>query len=224
MKITQTCAAALLLIAAPAFAADHGLPDKNEIADLEGRDFELAAFDKIEMETVATVHVRQGGPQSVRVSTEPEHFAALEIVVEDGTLLIGHDEDDEDDDDDIEYHVSIDIVVPALSAFGVEGVIDGTLEDIEAATFALDFEGVGQLTIAGSCDDGDFDISGVGSIDTRDFHCKNLNADVSGVGEVHLYASNAIDLDVSGIGEVVVHGDPGKRDVDESGLGGVKFR
>lgn len=224
MKITQTCAAALLLVAAPALAANHGMPDKDEIAALEGRDFELAAFDKIEMATVATVHVRQGGRQSVRISTEPEHFAALEIVVEDGTLVIGHDEHDEDDDDDVEYHVAIDIVVPALSAFGVEGVIDGRLENIEAATFALDFEGVGQLTIAGSCGDGDFDISGVGSIDTRDFHCKNLDAEVSGVGEVHLYASDAIELEVSGIGEVVVHGDPGTRHVHESGLGGVEFR
>lgn len=224
---TRTCAAALLLIAAfaaPAFAADHDLPDKGEIAGLEGRDFELAAFDKIKIETVAAIHVRQGGKQSVRVSTEPEHFAALEIEVDDGTLVIGHDPGDEDDDDDVEYHVAIDITVPALSAFTVEGVIKGELEDIEAAAFALDFEGVGELTIAGSCDDGDFDISGVGAIDTRDFHCKTLDAEVSGVGDVHLHASDAIELEVSGIGRVTVHGDPEKRHVRESGLGGVTFR
>lgn len=224
MKITSTCAAALLLIAAPAFADNDQVPDKDEIADLEGRDLELAAFDKIQLNGAAAIHLRQGGKQSVRISTEPGHFAALQITVDDGTLVIGHDDDGEEDDDDVEYHVAIDITVPALKALGVEGVISGRLEDIRAAAFALDFEGVGELTIAGSCDHGDFDISGVGAVDTRDFHCKTLEADVSGLGKVHLYASDAIELDVSGIGSVTVHGEPGRRDVHEHGLGGVKFR
>lgn len=221
MKKTTLLAAlmGLAVLSACARNAD-GIPDSaRDFAKLESRDFDLAAFERIEISANTRLVVRQGERQSVRVSTEPDHFANLEIAVTAGTFVLDHIKSH----GARRRHTSVEITVPRLSQLSISAIVEAEIEDIDVPEFELNFDGVGSLEISGACGEADYDLSGVGDLDLVEFRCQNVRARVSGIGNVEFFAGATMDLKASGIGNVTVHGNPRVLGLDKGGIGTVDF-
>lgn len=190
------------------------------LAGLEQRDFDLEPFEAIEIDANVALEVRRADTQSVRVATEADHFASLDIASRDGTLTIKHLRKHRAR----RRHTSVEIAVPKLTALRISGVVRGEVSDLDVDDFDLDFDGVGELRLSGRCGDADYSVSGVGEVDLSDFRCLRVRAGVSGIGDVELYAGETIDLRVSGIGDVTVRGNPRVLGLKVNGIGDVEFR
>ena len=216
--ILAALGAALLL---GACATSDKVPSTGaDLAGLEQRDFELKPFERIEIDANVALEVRRAPVQSVRIATETDHFASLDVASSDGTLTIRHLKKHRTR----QRHTSVEIELPKLTALRISGVVRGDVSDLDSDDFDLDFEGVGELRLSGRCGDADYNVSGVGDVDLSDFRCQNVRADVSGVGDLELYAGETIDLQASGIGSVTVHGHPQVLSLSESGIGDVDFQ
>jgi len=216
--ILSVAAVAAISVSACAANTDRIPQTERVLGKLETRSFEVEPVHRIEVEAVAALHVTQGPEQSVRIATEPDHFAALDIRKEGDTLIIDHVKRHRG-----KRHVRIDITLARLDGLTIDGVVDGELEGIETGDFSLDFDGVGDLEITGSCRNATLVIDGIGDIDLGRFHCRNVQADVSGIGDVSLFASETLTLDASGIGDVTVQGSPRVRSLSKGGIGSVSF-
>jgi len=60
----------------------------------------------------------------------------------------------------------------------------------------------------GTCDTLNVALEGVGHVDAERLKCKTVIADLEGVGQLSVFASESIDGDAEGIGEIDVYGNP----------------
>jgi len=186
---------------------------------LDHRVIDVPAFNRILIDANAMVDISEGPTQEVIIATEPGHFVHLLSSVEDGQLIIDHKKRHQD-----KYHTFIKITVPDLHGIAIDAVTDANLHDIEAEDFEFLFDGIGAVTMAGSCVNGRFIIDAIGDLEAKRFKCQNLIADFDGIGSIHLYASETLELDASGIGDIVVDGSPMVKKSKIGGIGSTDIR
>jgi hypothetical protein len=200
-------------IGAAAIAYAFGDLDRINVGDRDKsndatKTLELRDFERIDVKGVFELDVTVGSDFAVTVSGPQDELDRVEASVVEGRLILdqkhkikgmrrhGHD------------GVTARVTMPALKAVNVSGVVDGEISGVAATEFDVDISGVGDLEIAGTCEDLDADVSGVGDLDASELRCKNVNVTVSGVGEASVYASEAVAASVSGMGEINVDGSP----------------
>ena len=81
--------------------------------------------------------------------------------------------------------------------------------------------GSGDIKIKGSTDNFECNVTGSGDFDAFDLRAKNVEARVSGSGDVMVYASPSLKANVSGSGDIVYKGDPEKQSFKTNGSGSV---
>lgn len=206
------------MLALSACASVTEVPSPEKAGQLSTRIFDLAPFRRIEIDADVLLEIHQAERQSVVLHTEDDHFKALTVRVDNGTLFVRHKGHRHR-----HRNIALDIAVTGLEAISIEGAVDGRLHDIDAGHFRFALSGVGELAIDGRCEVGNFRISGVGDVDLGKFRCNRVSADISGIGDVTLTALEAVDIDISGIGDLTVGGNPQERHVDYSGIGSVSY-
>lgn len=170
--------------------------------------FEVADFDRIDVGGVFELKVKVGGDYAVTISGAPDEMARLQVNVANGVLEL-----DQKGDRNVKRHwrnagLTATISLPALNGVEVAGVADGEFSGIDAESFRADLSGVGEINLSGTCGHLDANMSGVGDLDAKDLECKDVDVDVSGVGEAVVYASESVDASVNGIGSIEVYGSP----------------
>jgi len=223
----RSIVAALLIAAtaAPAAAAD--------------RSFAASGFDKIDLAAAATVDVHSGGDFAVRADGDPRLLDRLDIGVRDGTLVIGWRRGSQVHlDRNSKLHIAV--TLPRIAAATISGAGSLTIDRAEVPTFAatlrgagtlriatlvtqrarLDMNGAGQIIAAGSADQVDAHVNGVGAIDAAHLAARAGSLAMSGTGSIKARVNGPADVTMAGVGSVDVQGQA-RCTVHKSGFGSV---
>ncbi|MBY0420709.1 MAG: DUF2807 domain-containing protein [Parvularculaceae bacterium] len=102
------------------------------------------------------------------------------------------------------------VTAPQLVALDVAGVADARITGINSSLFKASMSGVGEMHLEGGCKQLSAEVSGVGELDAKRLRCANVWVQVSGIGSAGVFASEAVDASVSGMGDIRVIGSPKK--------------
>lgn len=202
--------------------------------------FELAEFDEISTFGPQEVVVTLGETQSVRSEGSPEALGQLEVVVEDGELIIRPKDESGMDWENLSsatYYVTL----PDLDAVSLAGSGKLRVDRIEGESFTASIEGSGELAIADMrVDEVDFRIAGSGTVvaagtarETRveiegsgDVQADRLRSEeasveIGGSGDVALTVEEDARIEIAGSGDVDISG-PARCSVTNVGGGNVR--
>jgi hypothetical protein len=199
--------AILMTAAATALGLGAALADDRD--DDTTQEFALSDFDRIEISGVYDLTVEVGGDYSVRLSGSAKELNRVEASVSDGVLDLSQKER-RGGWGRKRHGIDATISLPALNGLDISGVVDATIDGVDADIFELEISGVGDVDISGVCDELDASVSGVGDLDADKLKCRVVDVSVSGVGDASVYASEEVDASVSGMGDIDVYGSPEK--------------
>lgn len=169
--------------------------------------------------------VQVGDSFSVETSGSKKDMAKIEVYVEDGVLVLGlKDRKKPKLRNGNNQGVNAVITLPALSGMEIAGVVTGGVSKIDVDSFDIDFAGVGELTLAGSCLNLEVNMAGVGELDAEGLECEDVEVNLAGVGEASVYASQSIDASAAGMGQIDVYGSPKTIEKSSAFLAKVKIR
>ncbi len=201
------------------------------------RDFQVGAFDRINLTGAANVVVTVGGQPSVRAEGDAELIERLEIAAVDGELRIGMREGSWVRN----RSVTVRVTAPSLQAAALGGAGDMNIDRVQGQSFAATIGGAGDLDIGqlrvgnasftlsgagnvravGGARQANATLGGVGNLDLERFEVADATVALSGTGSVELRATGTAQVQLSGVGNVEIEG--GARcTVARSGLGRVR--
>lgn len=173
------------------------------------RTVEVTDFDRINIAGVVELEATVGEDYSLTLSGRPDDLDRTRAEVEGGVLVLDTSHEEGRVGRKIIRHgVTAKLTVPALSGVEAAGIVDGSVKGIAAGPFKVAISGVGDLELSGTCDNLDADVSGVGDLEAEDLKCRVVEVDVSGVGGASVYASERVDADIAGIGKIDIYGSP----------------
>ena len=170
------------------------------------RSYDLSGFEGIDVSGVYELEVAVGGEYSIEISGPDKELERVEVSVENGILVLSQDESRDFFAND--KGVNARITLPKLTSLEVSGVVDADITAIDAENFRVDVSGVGDVELAGKCDELEVELSGVGELDASDLRCEVVDVSLSGLGDATVHASKAANAHVSGMGEIDIHGSP----------------
>ncbi len=166
-------------------------------------------FTQIEVAGVFDLDVEVGPDYSIRLSGPSGEMEKVQATLKGETLILDRiDAKSRKNRQRRRNGVKAVITMPELNALEVSGVVDATIAGVDSADFSMNLSGVGEIEVAGRCDNFHANVSGVGELEARGLECRTVDVDISGVGEASVFAADAVDASVSGIGEITVYGVP----------------
>jgi hypothetical protein len=206
--------------------------------NLVSRDFPVRSFSAIELKGVGNIFLTQGNTESVRIETDTTTFSTVELENEGDKLTITSTVDfSRRNRSDMNIYITLNHLKSVR--FNDVGAVTSTnelktdtlgfsMESIGNASISLQcnllnvhFSGVGKFEAKGKVAKLILDAKGVGSVRMGNLLADEANVRFSGVGNVEVYASEAITVKSSGIGKVVYKGHPKKTDIHKDGIGSV---
>ncbi len=230
----RTAAALAALVAAASPLAARGAQvegDGHKVTTVR----ELPPFDRVRLEGAIDVAVKVGGPQRVSVLLDGNLQQLLETRVEGHTLVVSSGRG-------LRWHGPgrVDVAVPALRGFAIEGSGDVTIEggegDLElavdgsgdfawsgrAAKLRAAIQGSGDVKLAGTAQALAAEVEGSGNVRARGLTAGSARIRVEGSGDVEVtLAGGTLDAEVSGSGDVRWWGDAKVERAEVSGSGGI---
>ena len=202
---------------------------------------DVATFTSISLGVSATVHLKQGSPQSVKLEGDRDDLEEIETEVSSGKLRIRRKSDNWfnwSSSGSVHIYITVkDIDGLSVSGSGkmmsetviksealrlsVSGSGDLVL-DIDAAEVNSSVSGSGDLELRGKCRYNKLTISGSGEIDALDLMAEVAEIRISGSGDAEVHASKEIDARVSGSGSIRYKGNPDKVNQHSSGSGRIR--
>lgn len=230
VKLTAATAA-LLLLAAPAFA--------------ETRNIELPAFGALDVSSGIDAIVTVGGTQSITAEAKDKRLLDdLQLKVEGNTLKAYYDWSFFDifsfGNRD---QVKLTITVPALSrvdasagadieATGVSGDTlkfnsssgaDLTLRAVAGKAIELNASSGAGLKIDGTCEDGKANASSGSDLDAEKLLCATMDANSSSGSDLEVHASQSIKANASSGSDLTIYGNPAEVDQESSSGSDIKL-
>jgi len=202
------------------------------------RDFQVGAFDRINLTGASDVVVTVGGQPSVRAEGDAALIERLEITVVDGELRIGMREGNWSGN---HRGVTVRVTVPNLQAAALAGAGDMRIDRVQGPRFAASIGGAGDLDIAqlrvenasftltgagniravGGARQASATLRGTGNLDLDGFEAADATVALTGTGSVELRATGTAQVQLSGVGNVEIEGSA-RCTVARSGLGHVR--
>ena len=217
-SITNILVVSLLLTACTAFK--DAIPERqSQFVGLEDVVFDVAAFERIKIEANGKYVITEAAEQSVIVATNPDHLKNISVSVVDGELIIKHIGRHSE-----KRYTSVTIATPNISSVYIDAFLVAELNDINTKVFDFTIDAIGTVEINGSCGYGTFVIDAIGDFDSSDFLCKNVIAEIDGIGSVVIFASETIEIDGGGIGDITVRGRPQVKRSSFFGVGSNNIR
>ena len=207
----------------------------------------VAPFHRLQVGGLARVTLMQGDAEAVDIQV-PAGGSAVDVTVHDGTLVVsGHDHPqilgwffgargrDRAVLVTIHFRTLEAIVLSGAVRLDAQALhtdrlaIDASggsslqIADLQATTLRVSGSGALDARIAGRVDNEEVSISGAGSYRADDLHADHASVDVSGIGNVVVYAGDTLRASISGAGNIEYLGDPQVTE-DVSGIGRVRRR
>lgn len=230
----------LLALGACGMSSGH---EKSGASGQNGRrDFQVGAFDRVELAGSQNVIVTVGGAPSAYAEGDTGLLDRLEVKVENGVLKIGQKKGKwsfgwSKDHGPITVHVS----APALRGAEVAGSGDMRIDKVQSDDFAASIAGSGELEVgsltakstsfsiagsggvmaSGAAETSDISIAGSGDVRAGGLQVKRTKVSIAGSGNVEAKAMETADISIMGSGDVVITG-TAKCNVSKMGSGDVR--
>ncbi len=184
----------------------------------------LGAFTKISYRVPGTLYLKQGSPQKVELEGPSDVLREIETEVDGNRLVIGKEGRWMNWNWGEKDNIKVYITVPTIEGLSVSG--SGNLiasEKITVENLNLNVSGSGSLQLefvaSGNVE---ADVSGSGDMDIKG-SCTNYDSDVSGSGRVKLNATikGMADFGISGSGKIQAEGSAKEVKAGISGSGKV---
>lgn len=200
---------AATLLALPLSAQAHDL-DKDAKRDVI-QTYDFQNFDKIEVAGIFLLDVKAGDEFSVRTEARKKDAEHLDVRLRGDTLILDIDDDDKRWNKKRSRNnrgVLAVITMPNLEALTVAGIASGHVEAFTGGNVYIEVAGIGDLALSGTCNELKLEFAGMGDVDARDLECKDVEADMGGMGALKVYASESVDATIGGMGSIDVYGSP----------------
>jgi Putative auto-transporter adhesin, head GIN domain len=227
---------AALFIATVTFAGKPAATRSNA----DDRTFSVSNFDKLDLGSAFTIHVRQGGSFSVKASGRDKDIQELEASVSGGTLKIRYK--DQKWGWNNRERITIDITMPTLKAADLSGATNTDIRgfknqgsvafdvsgaskldmEVDADRLSIDFSGASSIVFTGKADRVEGELSGASSLRAFEMNSKTVNLSVSGASSARVSASEALNVEASGASSVRYKGGATKVSSNSSGASSVR--
>ena len=184
----------------------------------------VGTFTKISFRVPGKLYLRQGSPQKVEIEGDKDVLKEIETEVDGSRLVIGKEGKWSDwkwgDDKEVNVYITVKDI-EAISVAGSGDVIGETR--IVSDDLSLNVSGSGSLKIdADATGEMEADVSGSGDLIVKG-KCKSFNSDVSGSGKVNvsMAITEEADFGISGSGKIEASGSASKVHATISGSGKV---
>ena len=205
------------------------------------RNYQVGEFDRIELSGPYSATVRTGAGISVRARGNQKAIDNLEVVVEDGALVIRSKKK-------MSFSwgksgkVALDVTVPALRGAEIAGSGDMRIDRVAGDSFDAGIAGSGNLTVSnvevnrlkmaiggsgnakaagGRARSVEYSISGSGGIDAKGVTAETASVSIAGSGNVDGQATGTASVNISGSGNVGLTGGA-KCTVSKAGSGNAR--
>ena len=181
---------------------------------------QVSGFTGVEFTAIGDLHIEQTGTESLTIDADADVLPQLTSTVSHGVLELG-----------VAPGTTITtsrpivyrLTVATLNSVAVSGRGDVTLSNLRTDRLAVDIDGAGGATLAGTVDAQTVTISGTGHYDGEDLQSADATVTIGGAGKAVVRVSDHLDARVSGVGSVEYIGDP-RVTQHTSGVGSVEQR
>jgi hypothetical protein len=219
----------------------------SQAMDLQRETRVATGFNRIEIDGVAEVHLRQGTTEGATIESGASLLPRIRTEVRDRTLFIDTAQERRWSDwthwttpsqpprvtvdfiklDQVETAGAVKLAVDGLKAdelrLDFAGASTVRIRDLQASRLRVDGSGATKVEISGKVGAQAVDLSGAGSYAALDLQSERAEVHVSGAGKAYVNARNSLSVEISGAGLVEYLGNP-KIDKDISGVGKVRRR
>lgn len=181
---------------------------------------QVSGFTGVELTSIGDLHIEQTGTESLTIDADADVLPQLTSNVSDGVLELGVAPGTTVTTN---RPVVYRLTVAALDSIAVSGRGDVTLSNLRADRLAVEVDGAGGATLAGTVGAQTVTISGTGHYDGEDLQSADATVTIGGAGKAVVRVSDRLDARVSGVGSVEYIGDP-QVTQHTSGVGSVEQR
>ena len=200
---------------------------------------EVSGFRALEIDYPATVSVKQGSQESLKIEAEDNLLPGLKTQVKDGVLQIFYKTEDGKhvnptktvkitvvvkDLADVEFNSAGEMTIEGLKTNSLDVSLSGAgnldLDHVQVKELAVNLSGAGSMAASGAADDLDVNISGFGDFKGADLHGQVARVNISGAGSATVWVDDDLSAGISGAGSISYYGTPSVSK-HISGVGGV---
>ncbi|HZA32146.1 MAG TPA: head GIN domain-containing protein [Propionibacteriaceae bacterium] len=178
----------------------------------------VSGFTKIDLSGAGEVTIDQNGTEALTIEAEDNVMPKVTSEVVDGTLRLG---EKSSLTINLTKAVKYQVSVKELSGLMISGSGAVTAAKITGPSLAVDINGSGKVTVGGTVENQDVEISGSGDYQAKDLQTKITTVKISGSGAASVAASDSLDIDMSGSGKLTYYGSPPQINQQISGSGSV---
>lgn len=180
-----------------------------------------AGVTRVQFKLPGELQIRYGTQEKLTIDADAKVIPMLDIAVKGDSLVLASKRGFKTDKD-LKFILTIRSLQSVKSDGSgnvlVENFAGGTidvdaagsgnmrLKDVKPNRLAILVEGSGAVDAFGSGDTVVARITGSGNIDTTNFRARTVEADISGSGEIKVYADDKLKADISGAGNIEYRG------------------
>lgn len=199
-----------------------------------------SSYDKVALVGSIDVRIVEGKEGNLKVDAESNLQEYILTEVKDGTLKISV-EKDVSLNPSRNMEITVTVPVEDIDALSVTGSGDvsnsGVLKaddlkisvtgsgdimlNVAANELSGAITGSGDIKLSGNADEFSCKVTGSGDFMAYNLKAKNVEAGVSGSGDIQVSASESLKARVSGSGDISYRGNPEKQDFKTSGSGAI---
>ncbi|MGA2174812.1 MAG: head GIN domain-containing protein [Verrucomicrobiota bacterium] len=176
----------------------------------------VGSFSKIDLTGSPDVEVAVGPATSVAVTADDNILPVIETTVEGDTLKIGSKQSY-----NTSHGVNVKITVPELNGVSVSGSGDIHVTGLKAGDMEATVTGSGDVTLKGAADHLRAQITGSGDLQAGDLAAKDVRVNVTGSGDATVRATEQLEATVTGSGDVHYYGNPPQVRKNVTGSGDI---
>ena len=205
------------------------------------RDFQVGAFDRVELAGSQNVIVKVGGAPAAYAEGDTGLLERLEVKVENGVLRIGQKKGKWSFGWSKDHRITVHVTAPSLRGAEVAGSGDMKIDTVQSDQFAAGIAGSGEMEVgslrtksasfsiagsggvraAGTAETADFSIAGSGDVRAAGLEVKRAKVSIAGSGNVEAKAMETADISIMGSGDAVIAG-TAKCNVSKMGSGNAR--
>lgn len=178
----------------------------------------MPPFTGIRAQGPINMIVEVGKAQSLVLKGNDKFLKRAMTKVVDGKLVITFPKGEKNQ---IDSDWTINVSMPALVSFHVEGAGSVELKNINSDSIDIGFQGAGRLVASGKVKQLKLNAQGIGNVDTRALLAQNADVNFEGIGAVKVFASQKLNATVQGMGSLNYYGNPRQVNKKVEGIGSV---
>ena len=204
------------------------------------KEYKVKSFTSINANTIADIIYTQCDNVIVKAQGSQEMIDHLKVTVNKGVLTI---ENDKEFNNKVDEPLTIYISSPSIESIETHGKGNCRLQGkvkadnltihsegighvealgLDTKKICVNYEGFGDLNLAGTTDIVEITSNGVGNIDAQNLIAKTAMVKSTKLGKVKCFATDCVGLFNEGIGDITYHGNPKVKNLQNEGMGNIK--